>query len=120
MIRIRSTVGPLRRLALLAGVLLHLAGAAAVPAFHAWAEAASPPAELSVRPDGGEPAPDRPAHDELTCVLCHATAQAAIPAGGGSLALASGPAPDLPPAPIARPASAPASPANARAPPRRS
>lgn len=117
---VRSTLGPLRRLALFAGVLLHLAGAAAVPAIHAWTEAAPPAAGLSARPDGGEPAPDRPAHDELTCVLCHATAHVAVPGDGGALPLAHAPAAAVPAAADVRPAAAPSSSANARAPPRRS
>ena len=77
-----TVLGLLRRSALLLAALLHLAGAAALPALHA--------SELGPRATTvGAPAdaPQAPlAHDELHCVLCQAMG-AFVLAAEGSVAV---------------------------------
>jgi Protein of unknown function (DUF2946) len=107
----------LRRFSLLIGMLLHLLGAAAIPAFHA-SEAAFDPSHGAAlthqQGDGGEPGAP---HSDLDCVLCQASGALAVPADGAQLPLVD--APRRAETPAARPALPfrPASPAQARAPP---
>ena len=74
----------MRRLTLLIGMLLHLAGVAAIP-FHVWSPA-QPASETSIaeRHDDGS---SLPAHDELHCVICHAAGTLALPEQGAQLLL---------------------------------
>jgi hypothetical protein len=73
-----------RRIALLLGALLHLAGVAALPALHAWGSgldvapaSTTGHATLAQLPAGQ---PDGlPPHDELHCVVCHAHGSVALP-----------------------------------------
>ena len=73
-----------RRIALLLGALLHLAGVAALPALHAWGSGLDvAPASLAGHATLAEPParqPDGfPPHDELPCVVCHAHGSVALP-----------------------------------------
>lgn len=81
-----------RRFTLLLGMLLHLLGAAAIPAFHAWGPAYDPSASLSsVTHQAGDDGVPGGAHDELDCVLCHASGALAVPADGAEIPLAVAP-----------------------------
>jgi hypothetical protein len=84
--------GPLactRRVALLLGALLHLAGVAALPALHAWGsglDVAAAGQDGLARLPAGQP-DGLPAHDELHCVVCHAHGSVALPVDGPRIAL---------------------------------
>lgn len=107
-----------RRFTLLIGMLLHLLGVAAIPAFHADGPAftsAGDTSYLTHSPwDEGVPGG---VHDELDCVLCQASATFAVPAAGAQLPLVG----DVRQVETAASEHAlplrPASPARARAPP---
>jgi hypothetical protein len=84
----------LRRAALLVAAALHLLGVAAVPVLHGWFL-------RDPHPTGWQKQhhePTLPAHDEQSCVICHAAANLAVAA----------PAPELPFAELAEAASIPA------------
>lgn len=104
-----------RRFTLLIGMLLHLLGVAAIP-FHVWAPAdpVNAPASVAERHDDGS---SLPAHDELHCVLCHASSETALPPHGAELFVAAAVRRAETPADHAAPSHRPASPARARAPP---
>lgn len=107
-----------RRFTLLLGMLLHLVGAAAIPAFHAWGPAYDPTAGASfVSHQAGDDGVPGGAHDELDCVLCHATGALAVPAEGAELPLVDAPSRVELPAPRLALPFRPASSARARAPP---
>ena len=108
-----------RRFSLLIGMLLHLLGAAAIPAFHAYGPAFDPADDASsyVTHRAGDDGTPGGEHDELDCVLCHAAGTFAVPAEGAQLLLAAAVRrADTPAAQHAR-AFRPASAARARAPP---
>lgn len=107
-----------RRFTLLIGMLLHLLGAAAIPAFHADGPAfASTADRSSITHRAGDDGVPGGVHDDLDCILCQASGTVALPAAGAQL-----PPPDdvrrveTPAAHHALPYR-PASPARARAPP---
>lgn len=106
-----------RRLTLLIGMLLHLLGAAAIPAFHDYGPAFDPAEGSSFVAQRGDDGQPLAAHDELDCILCHASGTLAVSADGAELPLAD----DVrrTDAPVARQPLPfrPASPARARAPP---
>ena len=106
-----------RRFTLLLGMLLHLLGAAAVPAFHAYGPAFDPSAGASFVAHQGDDGVPGGAHDELDCVLCHASGALAVPADGAELPLVDAPMRvETPAARLSLPLR-PASAARARAPP---
>jgi hypothetical protein len=107
-----------RRFALLIGMLLHLLGAAAIPAFHTGGPAFDPAQGSSfVSHRAGDDGLPAGTHNELDCVLCHAAGTLAVLADGAELPLVD----DVRrvDAPAARQPLPfrPASPARARAPP---
>lgn len=107
-----------RRFSLLIGMLLHLLGAAVVPAFHASGPAYDPSAATAfVTHQSGDDDVPGGAHDELDCVLCQASGALAVPSGGAELPLLEAPeraeTPDTRPALPFRPSAS----ARARAPP---
>ena len=100
--------GPLactRRLALLLGALLHLAGVAVLPALHAWGSGLElPPAAAAGQDEIARSPADQqdglPPHDEIHCVVCHAHGSVALPVDGPRIAVThSGHAERLPDAP---------------------
>lgn len=107
-----------RRFTLLIGMLLHLLGAAAIPAFHADGVAFSTAAgtsSVSQSPwDDGAPGG---VHNELDCVLCQVSGTIAVPAAGAQLPLADDVRRVETPAGQHALPYRPASPARARAPP---
>ena len=107
-----------RRFTLLIGMLLHLLGAAAIPAFHADGPPFASPGESSYLThspwDDGVPGG---VHDELDCVLCQVSGTLAVPAAGAQLPLADDVRRVETPAAHHALPYRPASPARARAPP---
>ncbi|HLM69041.1 MAG TPA: hypothetical protein VK358_15990, partial [Longimicrobium sp.] len=107
-----------RRFTLLIGMLLHLLGAAAIPAFHADGPAFTSTADrsyLTHSPWSGD-APGG-VHDELDCILCQVSGTVAVPETGAQLLVADAVRrAETPAAQHALP-HRPASPARARAPP---
>ncbi|HEX7242523.1 MAG TPA: hypothetical protein VF263_19695 [Longimicrobiaceae bacterium] len=102
------------RLALLLAALLHFGGGAAGPWVHALAVAAEAPADTR---GGDRRDAERPAHDELACVVCQALGAAALPVEANAFeALATPDSPHHPEVPTLRPLR-PAPPAQARGPP---
>ena len=107
-----------RRFTLLIGMLLHLLGAAAIPAFHADGVAFSTPAAVSsIAPSPWDDGAPGEMHDELDCVLCHVSGAVAAPAAGAQIPLAEAPGRVETPAAHHALPHRPASPARARAPP---
>jgi hypothetical protein len=107
-----------RRFTLLIGMLLHLLGAAAIPAFHADGPAFTSTADRSYvthSPWGGDD--PRGVHDELDCIFCQASGTVAVPAAGAQLPLADAVRRAETPAAHHALPHRPASPARARAPP---
>lgn len=114
------TSGPsnARRFALLLGMLLHLVGAAAIPAFHTYGPGYDPSHVSSVV--GHQPGDDGSpggAHSDLDCILCHASAELALPAPGAHVPLADAVRRVEAPSEHTARTHRPASPARARAPP---
>jgi hypothetical protein len=107
-----------RRFTLLIGMLLHLLGAAAIPAFHADGPPFASTGESSYvthRPgDDGVPGG---VHDELDCILCQVAGTLVIPAAGAELPLADDVGRAETPSAQHALTHRPASPARARAPP---
>lgn len=107
-----------RRFTLLIGMLLHLLGVAAIPAFHTDGPAfngAAPASTVTHSPwDDGVPGG---VHDELDCVLCQASGMVFVPADGAELPLADDVRGVEHPATHRALPFRPASPARARAPP---
>lgn len=107
-----------RRFALLLGMLLHLLGAAAIPAFHADGPGYDPsPGSAFVDPRPGDDGSPGGFHDELDCTLCQASGELALPAHGTDLPLASAVRRVETPSEHAARTHRPASPARTRAPP---
>ena len=107
-----------RRFALLFGMLLHLLGAAAIPAFHTYGPGFDPSrGSALVDHQPGDDGNFGGWHNELDCILCHASSELALPAPQAQLPLAD--AVRRAEAPAARTVRTlrPASPARARAPP---
>lgn len=77
----------MRRFTLLIGMLLHLLGAAAIPAFHAEGPAFNPADVASVAGHPDDDGIPGGTHDELDCVLCQASGALAVPADGAELPL---------------------------------
>ena len=73
-----GTSSTLRRAALLLAALLHLAGAAALPALHALGGGAGAEAGLVVRARDEAPSAPADAHDELDCAVCQALGAAVL------------------------------------------
>lgn len=84
-----SSLSGARRFTLLIGMLLHLLGVAAIPAFHAAGPAFDPGANSSfVAQDSGDDGAPGGFHNELDCVLCHASGALALPSAGARLPVA--------------------------------
>ena len=106
-----------RRYSLLIGMLLHLLGAAAIPAFHRDVTFSGPGETAYVTHSPWDDNAPGGVHDELDCILCHVSGTVAVPAAGAQAPLADGARRvDTPAAHHAR-SHRPASPARARAPP---
>lgn len=115
---VTSSSSNARRFTLLIGMLLHLLGAAAIPAFHADGPAFTSTADRSyvTHSPWGDDDPGG-VHDELDCVLCQASGTVALPAAGAQLLVADAARRVETPAAHHALPHRPASPARARAPP---
>ena len=102
---------------LLLAALLHLVGAAAVPALHALLPAAPPISSVAAVAPAPDDAPSAFVHDETTCVVCQtAHAHVLLPDTADGIPAAGREAPAT--APLASPRPAPRDAASlARAPP---
>lgn len=107
-----------RRFTLLIGMLLHLLGVAAIPAFHADGPAFTATADLSyvTHSPWGDDDPGG-VHDELDCILCQVSGTFAVPAAGAQLPLSDDVRQGETPAGQHALSHRSASPARARAPP---
>lgn len=107
----------LRQAMLLLAALLHLVGAAAVPALHALLPAAPAATRVATLDPARDDAPSAFVHDETTCVVCQAAhAHVLLPDGAEGIHAAGREAPAQ--APLAHPRPAPRDAASlARAPP---